>query len=256
MSIGTFVWYDLLTTDRDTSIAFFTGLFGWSTEDHGGDKGYVGWSRGDHSFGGIETQRQPGAPSCWVGYIQVENVDGSVERIGKMGGSTLMPAMNIGGESPDSGRIAITTDPQGAIFALYQHGKNHENWSPSHEQVGDFSWAELASSDVDAAKAFYCENFNWSPGDVVDMAKMGGEGSYHMILNGEAPLGGMMPKPEMAPVSMWTHYVVVEDVDATIAKAKELGGNLLAGPINMGPVSFATLASPTGAVFGVVKPAG
>ena len=58
----------------------------------------------------------------------------------------------------------------------------------------------------------------------------------------------------MAPNSFWLHYVQTVDVDATAAKAQELGGTLVHGPVSVpGMVQFAVLADPGGALFGVAK---
>lgn len=247
--LGNFVWYDLMTTDIDASEAFYTQLFGWTIKkmDTGEGEAYRGWMNGENGFGGVETRKQPGAPSAWVGYIEVEDVDATVARSDKMGATTLLAPMDIPG---GVGRIAFLDDPQGATFALYRSGATHSDWAPRKDQAGDFEWAELGTTDVNGAKAFYGENFNWSSGRTMEM----GDGAYHMIMLGEQPVCGMFDKPAEQPVSAWTHYVRVDDIDASVDRARSLGANILHGPITIpGMVSFAVVADPTGAVFGMAK---
>ncbi len=247
--LGNFVWYDLMTTDIDASKAFYTQLFGWSVKsmDMGEGATYHGWQNGEAGFGGIEKHRAPGAPSAWVGYIEVEDVDATVARSEKMGGTVVVPAMDIPG---DVGRIAFLNDPQGATFALYRSGKSHSDWEPRKDQAGDFGWAELGTTDVNGAKAFYGENFNWASGHTMEMP----DGTYNMIMLGEQSIGGMFDKPAQQPVSAWTHYVNVDDTAASAEKAKTLGATILHGPQEIpGQVIFAIIADPTGACFGIAQ---
>ena len=52
----------------------------------------------------------------------------------------------------------------------------------------------------------------------------------------------------------WLGYVVVEDCDATFAKAKELGAHVIVPPNDIETVGrFAVVADPQGAVFAFIK---
>ena len=69
-------------------------------------------------------------------------------------------------------------------------------------------------------------------------------------------IGGMMPMPPNAPVQMpsfWLTYLAVEDTDATVAKATELGGKALMEPMDIPAGRFAVLQDPQGATFAVIK---
>ena len=64
-----------------------------------------------------------------------------------------------------------------------------------------------------------------------------------------------MAVPDAAIPPHWQPYVAVEDVDATTAKAKELGGSVLAEPMDVPTVGrIAVLRDPQGATFGIIKP--
>jgi uncharacterized protein len=113
---------------------------------------------------------------------------------------------------------------------------------------GIFSWNELMTRDAGASSKFYTALFGWTR-EEMDM-----EGStYHMYKTGDRPVGGMIELPadaESMPV-MWMGYVTVENLEASVAKAEELGGKVLKGitAIQMG--RFAILSDPQGAVIGI-----
>ncbi len=244
MSDGTFVWYELMSTNTQASAAFFSELFGWTTQtmDMGPGGQYTMLANGESAFGGLQAQQMQGAPSCWVGYIQVPDVAQSVEKVQRMGGNTLVPTTEI----PNTGTFAIVTDPQGAAFALWKSGS--EGSGARHTETGDFGWAELGTTDLQAAKGFYGENFGWKTISEMETDT----GPYVMFGHGETPLGGMITKPDPAPMSYWAHYVNVEDVQATVDRTLALGGKNYHGPVHIpGMVTFAILGDPTGAMFGV-----
>lgn len=123
------------------------------------------------------------------------------------------------------------------------------------ENHGKFCWVELSTTDVDAARSFYGEVVGWSvrsvpmPGmDYAMWIKPGSEDAAGgvSVLAEEAKAMGAPPH--------WLLHVAVDDIDATLAKATELGGTVLLPhtPIP-GYGAFAILADPQGAAIGVFK---
>ena len=55
-------------------------------------------------------------PSYWMPYFQVTNADESAAKIKELGGSIMVGPQDI----PGTGRFAIGSDPQGAMFAVFQ----------------------------------------------------------------------------------------------------------------------------------------
>lgn len=93
---------------------------------------------------------------------------------------------------------------------------------------GTFCWVDLATTDTAGAKKFYNEVFGWEIQDIPV-----GEGMVYTMLNingkAVAALAEMQPEQrQMGIPPYWMSYVAVEDAAATIAKARELGGNVLA----------------------------
>jgi len=119
--------------------------------------------------------------------------------------------------------MAVLQDPQGAYFEVWQPGAHFG--AALVNAPGAFVWNELATPDLDAASAFYSGLFGWTIEDAPGM-----DPRYLSIMNGGANNGGMRePMPPDVPPH-WLVYFGVEDIDAGLAKAVELGGVQLAGP--------------------------
>ena len=73
---------------------------------------------------------------------------------------------------------------------------------------------------------------------------------------GQRPIGGIhAPRPDNAgkTPAHWLSYMSVADVDASVEKAKALGGGVLAGPLDVDSRGrAAVLRDPQGAPFGLV----
>lgn len=116
---------------------------------------------------------------------------------------------------------------------------------------GTPSWTDLASPDVEASQRFYGALFGWEFGEE---ATDDPNNPYFMIRQGGKDVAGMMKlSPEMQAGGMppvWSTHVTVADVEASTAKAKELGGAVLSEPMDvMDAGRMSVVADPTGAVF-------
>lgn len=242
-----FCWHDLVSTDLEASKAFFTQLFGWTANAGPGGDDHLMLANGEATFGGLSAAKA-GQPSHWMGYIGVTSVDETVDKARRQGANIALPGQDI----PGAGRFAIMSDPQGALFAVYQGlgSSGDDTWSPETEAMGAFGWAELGTTDVDGAKGFYGESFNWTSAPPMEMP----DGQYHMLMLGEEAVGGLYTKPAEQPMSAWMFYVNVENADASVAQAKSLGGNVIVEATSVPDmIRFAILTDPTGAVFGIAQ---
>src|SRR3954451_23944100 len=93
---------------------------------------------------------------------------------------------------------------------------------------GTISWADLATNDQDAAKAFYGGLFGWEfedmpagEGIVYSMARLGGRYAAAVSPQQEQEAAQGVPPH-------WNVYVTVEDVEAAAGKAGDGGGIVLA----------------------------
>lgn len=98
---GSFIWYELMTTDPDGAKSFYDAVVGWDIQPPPpGDLDYrmIGRSDGKHAGGVLrinEDMRQNGARPVWLGYIGVEDVDQSVEAVNGHGGRTIVPPQDL-----------------------------------------------------------------------------------------------------------------------------------------------------------------
>jgi predicted enzyme related to lactoylglutathione lyase len=113
--VGALCWAELDTTDTPSAKKFYTGLFGWGTKD---SPEYTEWLRGETSIGGMmKIPKEWGpVPPNWLIYFAVNDPDATAKKIAELGGSAIVPPMDI----PGAGRFAVLRDPQGAVFAIYK----------------------------------------------------------------------------------------------------------------------------------------
>ena len=243
---GKFVWYDLMTTDPAAAQDFYTKVIGWGTETwEGAEEPYDMWTNARGPLGGVmqlpEEARAQGAPPHWLAYIAVEDVDATVAKATELGGNVLMPPMDI----PEVGRFAVLADPAGAVIAAFRP----EGEAPGPDGmpgVGEMSWHELMTDDYNSAFEFYAALFGWEKTTAMDMGEAGVYQMYGRGVGGD--LGGMMNRPPEVPVSCWTFYTRVEDIDETIGRVTDNGGTVLNGPMDVpGGDKVAQCLDPQGA---------
>jgi len=119
------------------------------------------------------------------------------------------------------------------------------------EMPNNFFWYDLATSDVEAARKFYCDVVGWGYQDNSQAGQ-----TYGVFTVGGAGVAGVMPYPDgmKPPHPVWNGYIAVDDVDAVAAKIKDEGGTIHRGPCDVpGVIRFAVVADPQGAVFLIAK---
>jgi predicted enzyme related to lactoylglutathione lyase len=120
---------------------------------------------------------------------------------------------------------------------------------------GTFCWAELTSTDQEAAKAFYAGLLGWQADD----RPVGEDSYYSMQLMDGKPVAAIAGQPqqqrEAGVPSMWSSYVKVSDADATATRAKELGADVHAPPFDVFTAGrMAVIQDPQGAYFMLWQP--
>lgn len=251
---GTFVWYELSTTDPEAAAAFYTELVGWTTaagslQDAPNMPAYTEFQLGGESIGGImETPagvREAGIPPHWMGYITTDDLDATVEKVPSLGGQIHMPPHEI----PTVGRFAVLADPQGGVFTAFE-SKTPVSQHPM--KTGGFGWHELMTTDLDAALEFYSALFGWTC-----TQQMEGD-DFRYVLFGfgeEDTIGGIGELPEGAPRPVWQYYINIDDLEASIDLLKSLGGKVVFGPMEVpGGGLIAQCADPQGAMFALHQP--
>jgi hypothetical protein len=114
---GTFCWNELATRDLGAAKKFYTELLGWQLEESNvAGMSYIEIVAGGEHIGGMYqmTAENGGAPSHWMSYVEVEDVDDRAEKAAELGGKVCVPPTDI----PNVGRFCVITDPTGATFSL------------------------------------------------------------------------------------------------------------------------------------------
>src|ERR1700739_563673 len=149
-----FVWYELLTTDVSAAQSFYGKVVGWDGQDASTPEfAYRLFSvGGTHVAGLMELPlegRKKGATPRWVGYVAVDDLDGVVEQLRRLGGTVYVPPMDS-----NVGRLAVVADPQTASLALI---KGLKYGDPAAERVGPgrVGWHELFAADAKAGFELY-----------------------------------------------------------------------------------------------------
>ncbi|HSR53910.1 MAG TPA: VOC family protein [Acidobacteriota bacterium] len=249
---GRFVWYDLMTTDLEKSIHFYSRLFGWHVKktDMGPEVGPYHMIESDgQDIGGMVELKEEGLNSHWLGYLTVDDVDQAADAIVQQAGSVPHPPQDI----PNVGRFCIAGDPGGAYFAPFKFTQGQETPEASETIPGHFCWNELHAPKAALAKCkdFYRRVIGWG-GQDEDMGPMG---TYTLFKrsNGKEAAGLTTLREEGEP-GYWLSYVAVANVDASVEQAKEHGAELSQDATeipNMG--TFAVLEDPVGASFALWK---
>ena len=126
-------WHELVATDREKALAFYSELFGWQQTD--ADVSTLGtyqlFSAGGETIGGMVTGPAT-MPAFWLYYFNVGDIDAAAKQVTVGGGRIFGDPLELRGGS----WVIQCADPQGAAFAL--EGKR------SRSPVGYFKRADRA----------------------------------------------------------------------------------------------------------------
>jgi uncharacterized protein len=113
-----FVHVELNTSDLARAKEFYGKLFAWKLQDMpmpGGDS-YTMIDPEGGTGGGMMKSKQPGAPSFWLSYVDVDDIQASTKRAKELGAKVMMDVTEVG----DFGFMSVLTDPTGATFAMWK----------------------------------------------------------------------------------------------------------------------------------------
>jgi uncharacterized protein len=245
---GTPSWVDLASPDVEASERFYGGLFGWTAAETGPVEetgGYKMLQNDGRHVAGLGPVQAEGQPAMWTTYVSTDDAEATAARVREAGGQVMMEPFDVF----DAGRMAVFGDAVGAVISVWEP-QTHSGAQVVNEP-GSLSWNELAARDIDAAKRFYEAVFGWR-----GETNAYGDTSYtEWKLDGRS-VGGMIQMNEQWPAEIpahWMVYFAVDDIDAAVAKAAELGGKVAVEPTDTPVGRFAVLNDPHGAVFSVIK---
>ena len=113
-----FVHVELSTTDLGKAKSFYQSLFDWQLkdEDMGGGMSYTMISVGEGTGGGMMKQMVPGAPSAWLAYVLVDDIQAATAKAKSLGATIMRDVMEV----MDAGWLSIIIDPTGACLGLWK----------------------------------------------------------------------------------------------------------------------------------------
>jgi predicted enzyme related to lactoylglutathione lyase len=262
---------DTTQPDPAAAVEFYGGLFGWELEDTmppDAPGRYFIARLGGGDVAAISSPMGEAPPrATWNTYVWVESADESAERVRAAGGQVLSEPFDV----MEAGRMAVFTDPEGAVFSVWQ-AKQHRGAAVVNEG-GSLNFNNLNTRDPEGAKAFYGAVFGW---DVLtldggfEMWSLPGYGDFLEELNPgmregmaelSAPKGfenvvaslNPIPADQADTPPHWGVTFGADDADAIAAKARELGGSVLVDPFDAPWVRMTVIADPQGATFTASK---
>ncbi|MFD7442761.1 VOC family protein [Streptomyces sp. NPDC059909] len=244
---GTPCWVSLMVHGLAATQDFYRALFGWDFVPGPQQLGpYVRALIDGKEVAGIgQLPPDRHLPIAWTTYLATDDADETAEQIRMCGGTVGVGPL----DAADAGRLAIASDPEGAVFGIWQ--------AAAHAGIALFGthgtpvWNELVTRETSAVSKFYRSVFGYEVEPVVsadfDYLTLHLEGRPVASLHG---VGTALPRDRG---SHWMTYFEVEDADETAALVVDLGGHVLHEPREGTCGRIATVADPEGAVFTIVR---
>ncbi|MDN3292644.1 VOC family protein [Streptomyces ficellus] len=247
---GTPCWVSLMVRRLDVTQEFYGALFGWRFEPGPQQLGpYVRGLLGGEEVAGIgQLPADRDLSPAWTTYLASDDADETAESIRCSGGTVAVGPL----DAADAGRLAICSDPTGAVFGVWQaaaHLGTAVVGTP-----GAPVWNELLTQETESVSKFYKTVFGYELDPAVsadwDLVTLKVDDRPVAALHG---VGNRLPRDRGAH---WMTWFEVEDTDAAAERVTELGGQVVQAPRDDPAGRLATVADPEGAVFTIVRSAG
>lgn len=259
-------WVDTSQPDPTAALPFYRGLFGWEFEDAmpEGSEGRYFMARQRGGDVAAVGSNPPGGPqqAVWNTYIWVDSADATAAKAREAGGTVVSEPFDV----MDAGRMAVITDPEGAAFCLWE-ARSHRGARVVNEH-GALNFNGLVTRDPERAKAFYGVLFGWRllelPAGAMwalpgygDHLEEGTPGLRKMMEQMKAPEGFIDVVAAVTPLAPgdsqtpahWSVTFGVDDADTAAAKARALGGEVVAGPFDAPWSRMTVIKDPQGATL-------
>src|SRR3954451_521244 len=257
-------WIDTSQPDPEAATTFYSGLFGWEFEDamppDAPGRYFIGRLRG-LDVAAVGSQPEGARPvAMWNTYIWVDDADATTAKVRAADGQVVAGPFDV----MDAGRMAVLSDPEGAVFCVWQAGRHIG--AQIVNEPGSLNFNGLNTRDADAAASFYGAVFGWEvlslgagaawrlPGygeflersDPALRARMAEAGAPPGFADVVATLNPITEE-EVAP--HWSVTFAVADADATAETAARLGGTVVMPPFDAPWVRISVIADPQAATF-------
>ncbi|MFG2141708.1 VOC family protein [Streptomyces sp. NPDC048650] len=240
-------WVSLLAHSLSATQEFYGALFGW--EFRPGPQHFGPYARacldGLEVAGIGELTGGRRLPVAWTTYLASDDADATAEQIRSCGGTVAVGPL----DADEAGRMAIGSDPHGAIFGIWQ-ARSMRGTAVTGEP-GTPVWNELVTQETGVVEPFYERVFGLEP-DPVDSPGL----DYRTLRIKGAPVAGIHgvgagPLRDRGPY--WMTYFAVSDTDAAARRVTELGGRVLRPAQDSAHGRVATVADSEGASFTIIQ---
>ncbi|MBT2529620.1 VOC family protein [Streptomyces sp. ISL-99] len=242
-------WVSLMVHGLATTQEFYGALFGWEFRPGPQQLGPCVRAMLDGKeiagIGQLPPDRH--LPIAWTPYLATDDADVTAESIRSHGGTVGVGPLDAG----DAGRMAIGSDPSGAVFGVWQAAAHLGTaLAGTH---GTPVWNELMTRETSTVGKFYAAVFGYEvePGTSADFDQL------TLRLDGRPVasvrgVGQALPRDRGAH---WMTYFEVADTDESARLVRELGGQVLRPPHDAATGRAAAVSDPEGAVFTLVTTA-
>jgi uncharacterized protein len=239
---GTPCWIDLGSSDIKRSVAFYRALFGWEGVEQGpGSGGYTMFTLRGRNVAAVSPLTDDGTPARWRVYISTADADETTHLARNAGATVLVEPMDV----LTAGRMTAYLDPTGAAINVWQPDQHYG--AQIVDEPNTWTWSELLTREIDVSIEFYAAVFDWG---------IRRDPHYNEFQHGGASIAGLMTMPDMVPAEVspfWIPSIAVDDVDASIARAVELGGAIRVPGQDFGAGRFAVIDDLDGAGIGLLR---
>ncbi|QEV20706.1 VOC family protein [Streptomyces alboniger] len=244
---GTPCWVSLMAHGLTATQEFYGALFGWEFRPGPEQLGpYVRALLDGREVAGIgQLPSDRHLPIAWTPYLATDDADATAEAVRHCGGTIGVGPITAG----KAGRMAIASDPTGAVFGLWQAARHLG--SAVVGEPGAPAWNELVTRETASVVPFYRAVFGYTEEAVVSA-----DFDYLTLQVDGRPVAAMHGVGEALPRDRgphWMTYFEVADVKEAVDRVTELGGQVVRAPWEGSHGRMATVADPEGAVFTVVR---
>ncbi|QNP69739.1 VOC family protein [Streptomyces roseirectus] len=252
---GTPCWVSLMVHGLTATQEFYGELFGW--EFLPGPRQLGAYARAlldGHDVAGIgQLPADRHLPVAWTPYLASDDVDRDAERVRLCGGTVGVGPLDAG----DAGRLAICSDPAGAVFGLWQ-ASAHLGTTVAGAH-GTPAWNELLTFDTETVTKFYETLFGYDTTPAADAPSAPDADAdidavtLRLDTHPVAALRGLGPALPRHRGPHWLTYFQVTDTDTALARVTSLGGHTLTDPADTPLGRVATASDPEGAPFALLQ---
>ena len=241
---GKLVWVDLITTDPQQAVKFYSTVFDWQPH-YFADENYIELSHNGRVMSSVvryDGDEPMDGEARWLVSISVTDVDAATQNAVASGGAILEAATDL----PDRGRYSVISDSQGALLMLLRATGGDP--TDDTQLLDEWAWAELWTDDTGAAIDFYHALAGY---DAMSIPDANGDERIMLGTDGKAR-ATIVPLPWDDVDPNWVPYIPVASASGILKRIVDAGGTVLEKAAGTdGSVAVAIVMDPTGGVFAI-----